>query len=345
MIIDAHLDLAFNAVGMGGDLTLPLDQLRATEYGTEAAARGETPTVSLPEIRRADVRVAFGTIFVQAPTQNFHMTGPTYASPAEANAQGWAQMRYYQQLAGRGEIALIGDGPGLERALRGDGAKPGIVPLMEGADPLRDTDELDAWYDAGLRIIGPAWTGTRFSGGTGAPGPLTPLGRELMAALNAHRFALDTSHMAEESFWQALDLFNGPVIASHSNCRALTPTDRHLSDDMIRAILDRDGVIGVVLYNAFLQPGWTPEQGKAAVPLAAAVRHIEHICDLAGDTRHVGIGSDFDGGFGVEALPAQISSIADLHRIGIALHAAGWSADEIAGVLGGNWARWLRAVL
>lgn len=345
MLIDAHLDLAFNAIGMGGDLTLPLDQLRATAYGAAATARRETPTVSLPALRAADIRVVFGTIFVQSTNQSFHLVGPTYATPEEANAQGWAQMRYYQQLAERGDIALIGDGAGLERALKGDGLLPGIVPLMEGADPIRDVQELDAWYAAGLRIVGPAWSGTRYSGGTGAPGPLTAAGRDLMRALQDRRLALDTSHMAEASFWEALRLFGGPLLASHANARAIVPTDRQLSDDMIRAIVERDGVIGVVLGIPFLAPGLTWHGDKAKVSLDAVVQHIEHICDVAGDTRHVGIGSDFDGGFGVEGAPTGLDTIADLPRIGDALREAGWNAEDVAGVLGGNWARWLRGLL
>jgi membrane dipeptidase len=338
MLIDAHLDLAFNALAMGADLTLPLADLRDSRYGRESSARGETPTVSLPAMREGGVRVAFGTIFVQSDTQAFHMVGPTY------HTQGWAQMRFYRALAEAGEIALVIDRVSLANALAGDSPLPGIVPLMEGADPIRDIAELPSWVAAGLRVIGPAWTRTRYSGGTGAPGPLTPLGRELLREMDRLGLALDVSHLSDESFWEALDLFRGPLIASHANCRALVPTDRHLSDDMIRAVIDRDGVIGVVLYNRFLDPTWKPDQGKS-VRLESLVRHIEHICAIAGDARHVGIGSDLDGGFGREAIPAEIDSILDLHRIGDALRAAGWRDEAIAGVLGGNWARWLRPAL
>ena len=343
MVIDAHLDLAFNAVSMDADLTLPLAALRATPYGRAAIAAGETSLVALPELRAADVRLAFGTVFVQSPSQTFHLTGPTYSTPAEANAQGWAQLRYYHALEARGEVRLVRDRSDLEHALTGALPLPALVPLMEGADPIRDIDELAEWRAAGLRIVGLAWSATRFCGGTGMPGPLTPLGRELVPALAEHGFALDTSHLAEESFWQALDRFQGPVLASHSNCRAFVPTDRQLSDDMIRAIVERDGVIGVVPYNKFLDPQWMPKSGKT-VPIEAVVRHIEHICELAGNTRHVGIGSDFDGGFGVESLPSSIHSVADLHLIGHALREKGWSTADVDAVLHENWARWLHTL-
>jgi membrane dipeptidase len=196
-----------------------------------------------------------------------------------------------------------------------------------------------------VRIVGTAWGGTRYSGGTNAPGPLTPDGRDLMAELDRQGIALDTSHMAEESFWQALRLFNGPVIASHSNCRRIVPTDRQLTDEMIRAIVDRDGVVGVVLYNRFLDGTWPADGRKADVRLEAVVRHIDHICELARDARHVGIGSDMDGGFGVEGIPAELDSSADLPLIGQALVSAGWSTAEAQGVLGGNWLRWLETTL
>jgi membrane dipeptidase len=340
MIIDAHLDLAFNAVGGGADLRLPLVDLRRSAYGMDATARAATPTVSLPALRATDVRVVFGTIFVLKHTPAFNVGGPVYTTPEQANVQGWAQLRYYHELAAQGEIALVTDRATLERALAGNVRQPGLVPLMEGADPIHDVGELQAWYDAGLRIIGLAWSGTRYSGGTGEPGPLTAAGHALVRAMHEHGFALDISHLSDESFWEALDLFDGPVLASHANCRAFVPTDRHLSDDMIRALANRGGVIGVIPYTKFLTPHWTPDAPRA--PIDALVQHIEHICDLVGDTQHVAIGSDFDGGFGAESLPIGMDSIGDLGKIGDALHERGWTNDDVAGVMSGNWVRWLQ---
>ncbi|HEY1012288.1 MAG TPA: membrane dipeptidase, partial [Herpetosiphonaceae bacterium] len=196
---------------------------------------------------------------------------------------------------------------------------------------------------AGLRWLGPAWGATRYAGGTGAPGPLTAHGVELLGEMDRLGVALDVSHLAEDSFWQAMRSFKGPVASSHANCRALVPGDRHLSDEMIRAIIDRDGVVGLVLYNKFINGDWDGD--KQSVTLRDLVRHVERVCELAGDTRHVALGSDFDGGFGLEGIPAELTRWGDLRLIGGALAQQGWSDRDIANLLGGSWRRWLGGVL
>jgi membrane dipeptidase len=215
---------------------------------------------------------------------------------------------------------------------------------MEGADPISKPTELYEWFNGGLRIVGLAWHGTRYAGGTGAPGPLTPLGRALLDEMARLGVILDVSHLAEESFHQALDRFSGTVIASHSNCRVYTPTDRHLSDAMIQAIAARDGVIGTVLANPFLDPNARADR-SLRVTLDAVVRHTDHICQLTGSAAHCAIGSDFDGGFGVESTPVELDSVADLGRIGDALSHAGYTAADVAAIMGDNWLRLLRRAL
>jgi len=173
------------------------------------------------------------------------------------------------------------------------------------------------------------------------PGPLTAIGRDLMREMNGTNLIIDVSHMTDEGFFEALESFRGTVIASHSNCRALVPTDRQLSDEMIRALVSREAVIGVVFYNAFLLHGWSNSGigAKSEVTLSHVVKHIQHICSIAGDTSHVAVGSDLDGGFGCESVPAEIDPVADLRQLGAALSEAGFSDGEVENVMQKNWLR------
>lgn len=340
-MIDSHLDLAYNAF-QGRDLTLPLDELRARERRT-----AEEAMVTLPELRRAGVAVAFATLFVM-PRRHAQDSGegPTYATPEEARAQAVEQLELYERWEERGLVRIIRTRGDLEEQVRayggvtaGEPPAPGLVLLMEGADPVREPSEVSWWWERGVRLLGPAWKATRYAGGTGMPGPLTDQGVELLAAMGECGMALDVSHLAEESFWQALDSWRGPVLASHSNARALVPTDRHLSDDMIRALAERDGVVGLVLANSFLKAGVTRQDPKGSVTLADVGRQAEHVAGLAGWER-VGIGSDFDGGFGRQEVPLELDRGADFARLGEIA-----PPEARAGVLGGNWLRWLRGAL
>ncbi len=231
-----------------------------------------------------------------------------------------------------------------------EGAPPiGLIPLMEGADGVREPDELEAWYEAGVRILGPAWAGTRYAGGTWEPGGFTPEGHALLEVMAELGMALDLSHLSDEGAQQALDRYPGPVLASHSNARALLAGNpepqRHLTDPIIRAIAEREGVIGIVIYNFFLRGDWRPSDGRAAVSLDHVEAQIDHVCQLTGSADHVGIGTDFDGGFGLQGVPTGLDSVADLGLIGEALHNRGYDRNDIEAVLGGNWQRLLRRTL
>lgn len=345
-IVDAHEDIAYNALHNERDVrrsVMRTRQLEAAQGGAKCCGpvtgMSETAMVGLPEQRRGGVGLVFSTVFVEP------------GEPDAMTEDGWAQLRYYREVAGdnRG-MRLIGTRSELAALVRdwdaartSDTRPVGYVPLMEGADPIREPGDLEEWYQAGLRIVGPAWHGTRYAGGTRAPGPLTDPGRALLREMERLGVLLDTSHLAEQSFWDAMEAFSGTVIASHSNSRCYVPTDRHLTDDMIRAIVERNGVIGTVLSNSFLVGGWTPDDEP--VTLDAVVRHIDHVCQLVGSASHCGIGSDFDGGFGVETTPEEFDTVADLDAIAGALERHGYSAEDIAGVMGGNWLRLLERAL
>lgn len=336
LIVDAHEDLAYNALEIGRDPRRSAHETRALE---PAKPTNGIATVGITDFLAGNVRVVFGAIYV-SPAGGSNTTGKTYVTAEEANALGQEQLAYYALLAADPRISLVTTRGDLSRVVEASKPKIGVVLLMEGADPILEPRDAAQWYEGGVRIVGPAWSQTRYSGGTAKPGPLTELGRELMGEMSRLGFILDVSHMAEESFFQALDLFEGTVIASHSNTRKYVPTDRQLSDDMIRALVKRDAVIGAVFFNQFLKYQWRQNGAdKKAVTFATVIDHMKHICDLAGDATHCGIGTDFDGGFGMEATPNEIDTVADLQKFADALATAGFDDDQIQGIMGGNWLR------
>jgi len=343
-IVDSHEDIAFNSVMLGRDFLLSAYETRKLE-GVASAARG-TATVGFPEMKEANIRVVLASIWAAAC---HNPTGipvkPCYETAEEAYEQGQRQLAYYEKLTRDPHISIVGTKGALKNAMGGD-YRLGLILSMEGAEPIISPNTLSEWIARGVRVIGLAHGRTRYSGGTRQPGPLTPLGRELLLQMEDEPVILDTSHMAEESFFEALAHFHGPVIATHSNCRSLVPTDRQLSDEMIRAIVQRDGVVGVVIYNKFLRADWEKNgRVKERVTLTDLVKHVRHICEVAGDSDHVGIGSDLDGGFGRESIPVELDTIADMPKIGGALAENGFSELQVEGIMGQNWVRFLYRTL
>jgi membrane dipeptidase len=225
----------------------------------------------------------------------------------------------------------------------------GLILLMEGAEALRSPDEIEEWYERGVRLLGPAWAANQYTGGGYEPGPLTGEGCGLLDAMADLGLGLDLSHMSESASLEALDRYPGVVFASHSNPGTLIPRpqypERHLSRNIIRRLVEREGVIGIVPYNRFLRGDWDLSDGRGEFTLADVAAHIDAICQFAGDAAHAAIGSDFDGGFGREALPLGLDSVADLRFIGEALAARGYGQADVDAILGENWLRMLRRAL
>jgi membrane dipeptidase len=355
LIVDAHEDIAYNALFGGRDFRASAADKRRTDPKDNENGRVGIATVGLPDMLRGNVGVVFSTLYASPASSAFGGEDRKggYRTAKEAEAQARAQLDYYRRVADEdGRVVMISTRSDLDAHLAAwqspDPAahRVGMVPLMEGADPILKPDDVKRWFDDGVRIIGLSWSQTRYAGGTRAPGPLTDDGRTLLKHMDEVGIVWDVSHLAEEAFWQGLDIFKGRIIASHSNCRAYVPTDRHLSDEMIRALIERDAVIGCVLYNRFLRADWTAEKGKQAVTLKDDVmRHIDHISQIAGNARHSGIGTDFDGGFGTEAIPAEMDTVADLTKLAGALTNAGYKQSDVELVMGGNWLRVLRETL
>ncbi len=352
LIFDSHLDLAWNALGWDRDLTLPLAELNASEAGLgDSDARGRA-TTCWPELRRAGVAVCLATVLARVKpdvpaADRQRRRSIDYGHPAAAYGAAQGQLAYYRLLETLGELEFLRTSDDLRRHWArwqqpGDG-KPrlGIILAMEGADPIVSPHECEGWWQDGLRSLSLAHYGpSRYAVGSGAEGPLTAAGRLLLAEMERLGMILDVTHLSEPGFTEALELFGGPLMASHNNCRALVPGDRQFSDEQIRRLIQRDTVIGVALDAWMLYPGWkkghTPHE---AVTMDSVCDHVDHICQVAGDCRHAAIGSDLDGGYGSEQTPAGLDSIADLQKLGEILSGRGYSDVDIDAVFHGNWLR------
>ncbi|HEY3861216.1 MAG TPA: membrane dipeptidase [Verrucomicrobiae bacterium] len=352
-ILDAHLDLALNALEWNRDLTRPIAELRASEAGLRDKAGRGRGAVCLPEMRRGRVGLAVVTQLARTNRNEGHNPVATWQSPAQAWAMTQGQLAWYRALEEAGEIKMIVSRADLLKhaALWQDNETSviGCVLSLEGADSLVTIGHLERAHSQGLRAVGPAHYGPgRYAQGTSSTGGLPPPGRELLKEMERLGMILDVTHLSDACFWESLELFSGSVWASHHNCRALVPNQRQLPDDQIRALIERDAVIGAALDGWMIMPDWVQGQTNSqerGLRLEKVVEHIDHICQIAGNTRHTGIGSDLDGGFGRDQAPCDLDTIADLGRLGELLAARGWSAEDSANFAHGNFLRVLSGAL
>jgi membrane dipeptidase len=353
LLFDAHLDLAWNAIDWNRDLELPVADIRRREQEQKipGKARGEN-TVSFPELRRGRVGLFIATLLARLHRPGLMPAFQRYDSMVAAYAAAMGQLAYYRALEERGFLRWIRDAKTLLDHVRswteGDADREplGFILSMEGADPVLAPEQVQAWYDAGLRIIGPAHYGVSpYAHGTGTEGGLFPQGPALLQEMARVGMILDVTHLSDQCFDEALDLYQGPVLASHHNCRALVPDQRQLTDEQIRRLISRGAVIGAALDDWMLVPGWVRGQSRpeeAGVTLATVVDHIDRVCQLAGNARHAALGTDLDGGFGKEQSPLDLDTIADLQRFPDLLRKRGYSETDVTGILYGNWVRFFR---
>ena len=343
LLIDAHLDLAMNALSWDRNLDLSIQAIREAEGGMNEKGRGRG-TTSLPEMRKGEIAVSLATVFDRTARPNSPASGSACQEITYAKAQG--QLAYYRVLEAQGKVRILTDWPGLESHFNAwqerGGAEPlGFILSMEGADPIVWPEQVASWWQDGLRVVSLSHYGvSAYAHGTGTNGGLNDLGRALLREMDSAGMILDLSHLSEPAFWEALDHFEGPVLASHNNCRALVPGDRQFSDDQLKAMIDRGGVMGVALDAWMLYPRWVKgETSNSVVSLGAVADQIDHVCQVAGNARHVGIGSDLDGGYGTEQCPHDLDTIADLQRVPDLMRGRGYSDDEVESVAYGNWLR------
>jgi membrane dipeptidase len=358
-LIDAHEDLSWNWLSFGTDYTRPLAETRTLESGIIDQHRGGSSLLGWPEYSNGQVAVVFGTYFI---TPKKYADGDwdrvVFSNPNEYGNLIKQSADYYHMLANQypDNFSRIFNRRDLTEVLQPwqktteifnpDTRPPiGIINLIEGSEGLGSLSELEEWWELGVRILGPVWAGTRFCGGSLEGKGFTGEGRQLLSAMAEIGFILDVAHMNDESMATALNEYEGTVIATHANCRWLLrnpPNQRHLSRDNVRRIIDRNGVIGVLPYARFLRTDWDISH---PVSLNDYANHIDAICQTAGNTNNVGIGTDFDCGFGWPSVPKEINSIADMQKLAPILQNRGYTTDQVETIFHGNWERILLQAL
>lgn len=358
--IDAHLDLATNAISLNRDLRKSVFDIRKKEKEigfTDTQDRGNG-TVALPELRNGNIGLVVATIISRfsefgKPLPSINLTG--WHSPEQAYAFGQAQLAWYNAMEDAGEMVQINNMASLEKHLAlwqdeslANTSKPiGYILSLEGADSIINLDYLQKYYEQGLRAIGPAHFGPgRYAPGTHSDGTgLTKIGRDLLREMDKLNMILDATHLTDTGFFEAMELYQSTVWASHQNCRALVPRERQFSDEQIKLLIEKDGVLGGALDTWMLNVNF--EKGlensiKNNINLEKLVDHFDHICQLAGNSNHIAFGTDLDGLFGTEQSPYDLETIADIANYESLLQKRGYKQSDIENIFHGNWLRLIR---
>lgn len=353
LLFDSHLDLAWNAVTWKRDLSLSLDELNQQDRQFDDEVWRGRATISLPEMKQANMAVCLATVMGRVPYGSSQVHGGSLDFPTHENTYAFAQgqLAYYRAMERCGAMRQLRTTDELrDHWANWEGHEPddssndahaplGFILAMEGSDAIIDPAHAQSWYDDGLRCASLVHYGSsKYASGTGDDGPVTEAGKLLLAEFQRLGIVLDTTHLCDQSFFQALDNFDGPVLASHQNCRALVPGIRQFSDEQIRLLVERGGILGIAFDAWMLSPGWIRgETSREVVKIQAALDHVDHICQLVGNDQHVAIGSDLDGGYGTEQTPSGLDSIADLQVLADGLSERGYSESSIKRIFGVNW--------
>jgi membrane dipeptidase len=350
LIFDAHLDLSLNAIGYNRDLRKSVKEIRAGESGMTDLGGRAHGTVTFPEMRAAGVGLCVATQLAGCMKPAAPMIGG-WDSPEQAWAVTQGQLAWYRAMEAAGELLQICSADQLNRHVQNWNADPDSTPIgyilsLEGADSFRDLRDLETSFKQGLRALGPAHYGVgRYALGHDQQGELSGLGRELLQEMDRLNIILDVTHLAEQTFWDALEQFQGHVWASHHNCRALVDDPRQLSDDQIKALAQRKAVIGVAFDVWMIAPNWqrgvTKHADVAGSNLNGLANHVDHVCQLLGTIDHTGIGTDLDGGFGTEQTPSDLDTIGDLNKFISILRQRGYSEADLNAICHGNFLKLL----
>jgi len=355
-IVDAHLDLSMNALEWNRDLRLSVEEINKRETGmTDKPDRGRA-TTTLPELRKGNIGLIVATQIGRVVEYNGNLPGAGWASPEQAWAQTQGQLAWYRTMEEEGQMVMIRNKEDLENhlALWMDGEpndnKPiGYILSLEGADSIVNINYIERAHNYGLRAIGPAHYGPgRYANGTDSSGRLKQMGVELLKEMDRLGMILDATHLNDDAFWHALEIYKGHIWASHNNCRAFVNHNRQFSDDMIKALIERDAVIGIALDAWMMVPNWvrgksTPEGMNCNMEIM--INNIDHVCQLAGNSNHVAIGSDLDGAFGTEQCPYDLKTIADLQKVSELLKKRGYTDTDIERIGNKNWIDFMKKAL
>jgi membrane dipeptidase len=349
LIFDGHLDLAMNALEWNRDLRWHVEDIRKSEEGMSDKPDRAKGTVSLPSMREGHVGICVATQIARYVKPGNAIPG--WKSPEQAWAQTQGQLAWYRSMEETGEMLQIRNCSDLEKHLLllknpSENTAIGYILSLEGADSIISMKHLERAFDYGLRAIGPAHYGPgTYANGTDSTGGIGPKGRELLREMERLGMILDATHLCDDSFREVMDLYKGPVWASHNNCRTFVPHNRQFSDDQIAELAERDAVIGVALDAWMLIPGWvrgSSDPKTLGVSLNLIIDNIDHICQLTGNSLHAGIGSDLDGAFGTEQSPYDLDTIADLQKIPDKLEEIGYSETDIQNIMSNNWINFLK---
>jgi len=348
-ILDAHLDLAMNALEWNRDLTWTVEDIRKSESGMSDKPDRAKNTVSLEAMRKGNVGLCVATQIARYVKKSSNLPG--WNSPQQAWAQTQGQLAWYKAMEDIGEMIQITNLKQLESHLtlwqNTNSKKPiGYILSLEGADSIVTIDHLERSYNQGLRAIGPAHYGPgTYAHGTDSVGGIGVKGKALLKKIEELNLILDATHLCDVSFWETMKVYNGPVWASHNNCRKFVNHNRQYSDEQIKELISRDAVIGIALDAWMMVPNWirgesTPE--SMGVTLHQMIENIDHICQLSGNTLNVGIGTDLDGAFGKEQSPSDLETIADLQKIPFMLSQRGYTEKDISNIMSENFINFLK---
>lgn len=350
LIIDVHLDLSMNALEWNRDLSQPLAEINQREQQLNDKPDRGNSMVNFAEMRKGNVGLCVATLIARYVKKSNPLPG--WHSPAQAWAQTQGQLAWYRAMEDAEEIRSIRNLAELKQHLTvwnnaTDKSKEpiGYILSLEGADSIVNLSYLEKAHANGLRALGPAHYGPgTYAFGTDSTGSIGRKGIELLKEMERLNIILDVTHLCDESFWEAMRHFNGPIWASHSNCRSLVNHNRQFSDEQLKVLIQRGAVIGGVLDAWMLVPNWV--RGKSTpqsqnVTLEKLIDNYDHICQLAGNTNHIGLGTDLDGGFGSEQAPFDLKTIADLQILPNLLSQRGYSEVDINKILHGNWLQFI----